>query len=86
MTIAEMILLGLGESNLSLFSAINTRSKPRQKMPDPAPHIHEREDEDFYILDSGLNCQIGERTRPQARLCSPRVALRSAFLHLSFSR
>ena len=32
-------------------------------MPDPAPHIHEREDEDFYILDSGLNCQIGERTR-----------------------
>jgi hypothetical protein len=55
-------------------------------MPDPAPHIHEREDEDFYILDSGLNCQIGERTRPQARLCLPRVALRSAFLHLSFSR
>jgi len=42
-------------------------------MPDPAPHIHEREDEDFYILDSGLNCHIGERTRPQARLCSPRV-------------
>jgi quercetin dioxygenase-like cupin family protein len=78
MTIAEIILLGPGEGNSVSVLGDSYTFKVAAKdtggayalweiaapaaAAGPPPHIHEREDEAFYILEGELNFQIGERT------------------------
>jgi mannose-6-phosphate isomerase-like protein (cupin superfamily) len=77
-TIAEIILLGPGEGNTVsvlgdkyIFKAASKDTGGAYGLwemtapaaaPGPPPHIHEREDEAFYILEGELTFQIGDRT------------------------
>ena len=78
MTIAEIILLGPGEGSAvkvlggkyTFKAAANDTggayalweiSTPAAANG-PPPHIHEREDEAFYVLEGEMTFQIGERT------------------------
>jgi len=78
MTIAEIILLGPGEGNIGsvlgdkyTFKAVSKDTGGAYAVWEvaapplaggPPAHIHEREDEAFYILEGELSFQIGERT------------------------
>jgi mannose-6-phosphate isomerase-like protein (cupin superfamily) len=78
MTIAEIILLGPGEGNTGsvlgdkyTFKAVSKDTGGAYALWElaappladgPPAHIHEREDEAFYILEGELSFQIGERT------------------------
>jgi quercetin dioxygenase-like cupin family protein len=78
MTIAEIILLGPGEGKtISVlgdkynFKAVAKDTAGAYGLwemtalaaaPGTPPHIHEREDEAFYVLEGELTFQIGERT------------------------
>jgi mannose-6-phosphate isomerase-like protein (cupin superfamily) len=78
MTIAEIILLGPGEGKaVSVLGDKYTFKAATQdtggayalwematpaKAGGPPPHIHEREDEAFYVLEGEMTFQIGERT------------------------
>lgn len=78
MTIAEMILLGPGEGDVDTVLGDKYTFKAAAKdtggayalweiatpaaAGGPPPHIHESEDEAFYVLEGEMTFQIGERT------------------------
>jgi mannose-6-phosphate isomerase-like protein (cupin superfamily) len=78
MTIAEIILLGPAEGNTVSVLGDTYTFKAAAKdtggayglwelhapaaAAGPPPHIHDREDEAFYVLEGELMFQIGERT------------------------
>ncbi len=78
MTIAEVVLLGPGEgSALSVLGDRHVFKATAQdtggayalweiameaSSGGPPPHVHEREDEAFYVLEGEMVFQIGERT------------------------
>jgi mannose-6-phosphate isomerase-like protein (cupin superfamily) len=78
MTIAEIILLGPGEGKAVSVLGDKYTFKATAKdtggayalweiatvaaAGGPPPHIHEREDEAFYVLEGEMTFQIGERT------------------------
>jgi mannose-6-phosphate isomerase-like protein (cupin superfamily) len=92
MTIAEIILLGSGEGKIAsvlgdkyTFKAASQNTGGAYALWEiaapaaaagPPPHIHEREDEAFYILEGELTFQIGDRTEKAAAgtfVFAPRV-------------
>lgn len=61
-----------GEDTGGLFSLAETRTP---KGNGPPPHVHEREDEAFFILDGAFSITIGEETfeaKPGSFVFAPR--------------
>jgi quercetin dioxygenase-like cupin family protein len=60
------------EDTGGLFSVIETRTP---KGNGPSPHVHEREDEAFFVLEGELSITVGEETydaKPGAFVFAPR--------------
>jgi quercetin dioxygenase-like cupin family protein len=78
MSVAELILLGPGEGKtVSLmggrytYKAVGRDTGGRYGLvemtapagiPGPPPHVHETEEDAFYVIEGELTVQIGERT------------------------
>lgn len=61
-----------GEDTGGLFSLMETRTP---KGNGPSPHVHDREDEAFFVLDGSLSVTIGDETfeaAPGAFVFAPR--------------
>jgi quercetin dioxygenase-like cupin family protein len=53
------LIRAYGEHTGGLFSLLETRT---QKGGGPPPHVHEREDEAFYVLEGEVEVTVGDET------------------------